>query len=494
MDSFKENGNFNIDNILRIFLNLNILFGCSYINNTWYLSYNSNKQRGKNQLEELLKKYLYKDIIKYKELYNMLGNHINIRIVHSGDYHCAIADVIDVFYKISSRLIFIKNSEVTKLVKSFNSYSTENILNKISYILNKEINQCDFFINNINLFGPTEMVTLNSICNHIEQENKFRNSQEMLKIITNYKNSIESVKQGIGSVSEIFNRQINFEELFNCFNYDELCLMLAISMLTHCTNVYLEKNYVNNNEFNSLMYSIKYYIECVDIYRKKYPGYNPSVIIDKEKKREKRYFYEDLKNNFESILEAIPDYKINPFNDIKFDEELPWEIISPGHRIEILDEERNISKKTTTKEKEEKKLRVIEGYNYLISIKPIRIFKGKDKFYGYMGFEFSNDIVVFEKIYNEDKSIAVENATYIMNKNNFKELCKLNKSQILWLLKKSKRGIRRLYHTKDMKGWKNRIKQFVQGNDYTIEAYDYIDELISLSNVQLKKDNKKRVK
>ena len=77
-----------------------------------------------------------------------------------------------------------------------------------------------------------------------------------------------------------------------------------------------------------------------------------------------------------------------------------------------------------------------------------------------------------------------------MNRNNFRRLSQFNKSQIMFILKQSKIGIKRLYHTEDMKSWKSSVDMLINNKDYTPSDYSYIDELIKLKQIEKSKIKK----
>jgi hypothetical protein len=107
---------------------------------------------------------------------------------------------------------------------------------------------------------------------------------------------------------------------------------------------------------------------------------------------------------------------------------------------------------------------------------------GINKFEGYIGYIYSNGVVLFEKFYENEKTgrIAKNSATYVMNIYNFLELSKLSRSEIIKSLKDgSITDVYRIFHSENMEKWKQDVSRAITGSDYSNVDLEYITNLIN---------------
>lgn len=95
---------------------------------------------------------------------------------------------------------------------------------------------------------------------------------------------------------------------------------------------------------------------------------------------------------------------------------------------------------------------------------------GKNSFEGYVGFLYPNNLVIFERFYRVSKRNpnhkvpAMNEAIYVMNSDNFAELSKLTKSEIISYIKDfGNKDIMRIYHRGN---WKNRVSKLICASNY----------------------------
>ena len=115
--------------------------------------------------------------------------------------------------------------------------------------------------------------------------------------------------------------------------------------------------------------------------------------------------------------------------------------------------------------------------------------EGINQFEGYLGYIYPNNLVIFERFYKDliHFELANNHATYIMNLNNFIEMSKLSKLEIMQYIKDGNTDVVRKYHTSS---WKNKITAVIEGKGYDIDTIQTIDELIQ--NHQLEKRGAKK--
>ena len=111
---------------------------------------------------------------------------------------------------------------------------------------------------------------------------------------------------------------------------------------------------------------------------------------------------------------------------------------------------------------------------------------GKDNFEGYVGYIYENGTVIFEKFYKNKNTVepAKSNATYVMTFNNFVQMSKLTKTDIMEYIKLGGTDVKRIYHTLT---WCDRIMQIINGKTYDEKAMDKIDRLINEGQITKRK-------
>ena len=108
---------------------------------------------------------------------------------------------------------------------------------------------------------------------------------------------------------------------------------------------------------------------------------------------------------------------------------------------------------------------------------------GKNNFEGYIGFLYPNNLVIFERFYrvskrnSNHKVPAINEAIYVMNSDNFAELSKLTKSEIISYIKDfGNKDIMRIYHRGN---WKDRINMLIHASNYDENDLTMIESLTS---------------
>lgn len=453
---------FKLENSIRILSEFNIVVGGYYLGEDNYFKYNFSNGKQKQKYDKFLSKNYNSYFKQYRELKGYYENPV-IRLVYQDNTLSIIFDYVSFMVEIINDLNLITDDE------------------KKEYLFRSAIYDPEEFANNIRYFLNTESSRYRSIL-AFEQENIIPvGVPGKGGLVSEYEKKINNIRAMVKNTLPCFMELIDVREFLDCFDYDKLCLIVGRSLLLE-----EEGAYQYQGKLCKQLHVLSHYINCVEKYSKENNiNYNPKIVIDK---KGTTYNFNDLKREYNELVKNDPTYSEDFFEDILADEAFPWEILSSGNKIIDDDKrEQNISQNKNSQNSvkqeevyEARKTRVIEGFNYLINLDPERTFKGLGKFEGYIGFEYKNGIVVFEKVYDDLGNISLHNATYVMNKYNFKRLSKFSKSQIMFILKQSKKGIKRIYHTENMKSWKSSIDMLINNSDYTPEDYDYIDELIAL--------------
>lgn len=163
---------------------------------------------------------------------------------------------------------------------------------------------------------------------------------------------------------------------------------------------------------------------------------------------------------------------------------LDWEIIPNGHK-EYEKSNKNKYQKISTmgdlkaskEEINKQKERLLqEKVMFFTSTCPIIKIKGTNKMDGYYGYIYANGKVIFEK-FNSNKSEAI----YVMRIDNFKELSKYTKSQLIsYINTNDNPNIKRIYHSKN---WKEKVVKEINKKETNINELEKLkkarEELVS---------------
>ena len=138
---------------------------------------------------------------------------------------------------------------------------------------------------------------------------------------------------------------------------------------------------------------------------------------------------------------------------------------------------------------QEKIRRMIISKSYLENSSYLFRLEGINEFEGYQGYLYPNGTVIFEKYYDniKTKKVASGSATYVMKLDNFVEVSKLTKTEIISKINNGEiEGVRRIFNREDMERWKADVERAITGSDYTVQVEQYIDELITTKEVSKK--------
>ena len=321
-----------------------------------------------------------------------------------------------------------------------------------------------------------------------------------------YINTINNDLEFIESLNDIKPYDFDVTDFYECFDVDKLCLVYGKIILSK-----LKTYDKDNDDLFPLFPQLYNYIHFVD--ELKIDNYNPKIVINEKQKNGKykkiNYTFKDFRKQVEDYLKKRKDisfkyvsvfdpvlddeHKDNTMEELskeavkfRYGEELviskDWEFIRKGEieKDTTLRKHNNESKVLNEKQIDIKsRIDVFQKTEYVCKI------VGTNKFTGYVGYIYPNGLVAFEKFYEEDGTYSNKNnATYIMTIENFKDFTKLSKPEIIEYIKKTDNpSIDRKYHNKN---WEHNIRKIVEGDYYSKDKMEMIDNLIKQVNLTKK--------
>ena len=512
-DSFDINELFNPN----MFYTGEVLLG-SLNSNYDIMLMNSRTKKGNNKYYEFLEKYYYEPLARILDsvsLAHTIPPIISLCHRESGKRTTTFSFLSYVYGKISGSLA--PNEYYEKLENLGLEYTQSDLNLFLEDLLRNERKK--YF--NVKSNGPKSIYykdIVNLYVMYLNSGQKISFNDFIDFTISGYRKSIRATKDYL----DFFNQDINTEELVACFDYDKFCLVVARSVLDGCIAVEESSNLVHN----PVIYVSKY-LEGVEKMRSKNPNYNCTIrTVDIKTGQPKFYNIDDIIEEYQALLSRHPEFRryhiskdriyelLRMYN---YDEEFianfdiqskdaqlvmdilqkiednrsllaSWDIIPKGKKETT--ESISIPKDFTMPLDEQEKIRrMLISKNYLENSSYLFSLEGINEFEGYQGYLYPNGTVVFEKYYDnvKTKKIASGSATYIMKLDNFVEVSKLSKTEIISKINKGEiKGVRRIFHREDMERWKSEVTQAITGSDYTVQVEEYIDELIDTREVSKK--------
>lgn len=311
---------------------------------------------------------------------------------------------------------------------------------------------------------------------------------------------------------EVNDSKFDKDKFSECFEKDKLILCLCKCIVDSCKETVKRENVFHNCmiEVVQLIHNVK---------ELGLEGTFNSVIkyYDESKGKIVIYSFEDLRKEVAQMLSEHPEFEIASVsmedvisNDLMYNEaatrefsntiidgrkrqalQSNWEFIKPGTR-----EEQEASIKTDFDVQMQKRDVSVSGEekNLYLELMRKRLFfektgyieyiLGINNFAGYVGYIYSNGLVIFEKLYEDESRmtpVKEANATYVMNIDNFVMLSNLTKTEIIKCIKNTANpDIRRVYHSKT---WEQRLLRIIDGSSYN-NVEEKIDILIQTGKVR----------
>ena len=467
----------------------------------------SKKQNGKNLVEEYYEKKFYSQI---RTILNKMKftNNPRLFVVSdlAGNYGRELKMSIELFIiefahiLTGSSIEFSGNDETIKdeAVQFFRNYRKQ-----LSEIQNGNINSEN---ESINLHLKTDY-QLNEEHRKKVMGRDYRpiSYQRYLEVKKDY---ITNFIVGLRYLVPMFDKPIKLEELQECLDLEKFYLAMA-KQLIDVTHTTLKSD---NAVHNSFVY-VEKYIMAVKALREK-GTYSVSINTISLDGRNIKYSVDDAVREYNEIKVAHPEFSVYHFEadgrdyrdmdtvrdfTSEMEEyieskklEASWNFIRNGKKeITPVDEDTVIrlkNKKTDKKKvtREEKLQAITDRMGFLDHTNYVYKMTGKDQFEGYIGYIYSNGVVVFEKFYKsiDNHEPSTSNATYVMNFNNFVQMSKLTKTDIMAYIKNGGTDVRRVYHTNK---WVDKMIAIITGKTYDEKAMEKIDRLISEGKISKKK-------
>ncbi len=331
-----------------------------------------------------------------------------------------------------------------------------------------------------------------------EEQNKFYKTNISFKEFLNNMEIIYSdLFKGLMSLSDFFEKEILYEELYKCFDPDTFYLLFA--------KIIYEFNLICDKEKNVLYSNCAYLFHYKDAVKeivkdnKKYAPILKDFITPNKNKLHNFNRYE-MVQEIDELLKKHPEvrkinltgingeeYKnidlINKLAEIlENDVSVNWQFLPKGSSIEKrIDNKESSFKISNPLEEEQLVKEVNQRIDFMMESgfvgTPI---EGSNSFTGYYAFIYSNGIVILEKFWQNDKlKPARENATYVMNIDNFIEMSKMTKTSLISYMQLIKNSnIKRIFHD-NFANWHNAIlKEINSRTKYNInDAVSFIDKL-----------------
>lgn len=310
----------------------------------------------------------------------------------------------------------------------------------------------------------------------------------------------------------VANNEFDKDKFVECFDKDKMILMLCKCIVDSCKATAETEKLFHNCivEVIQLIHNVKE-IGLED-------EFNPVIkYFNEETGKLGIYSFADLKKEVAQMLSEHPEFEIATItmddvvkNDLLRNEEATkefsktvldgrkrqalqsnWEFIKPGEREEgddslKTDFDAQMKRRAVTVSGEEKDfyLELMRKRLFFEKTGYMEYIVGINSFAGYVGYIYSNGLVIFEKMYEDESRMSPvreANATYVMNVNNFVELSALSKSEIIKYIKNTANpDIRRVYHSKN---WEQRLLRIIEGTSYDA-VEEKIDTLIETGKVR----------
>lgn len=317
-------------------------------------------------------------------------------------------------------------------------------------------------------------------------------------IRNNYNLTID-FQNGLLQLGNFFDKKIDFEKFVACFDYDKFYLLMTKIVLEVCYEREKGTGYIDN--CYPYLYRYKRAMDKVVEENKKY---DPRIFYKTSKgQKNPRYSRWQFMEEFKILMERHPEAKvivlpelaegeIDKYKDINlikkivaiYGEEtsVNWKFLPQGETIKKSEFTRRKEPGSSKVDKD----KLIDEVNMRIDImeksgylgRPI---KGLDTFSGYYAFVYSNGKVILEKFWENEETLnpAVGCATYVMTIDNFIEMSKISKLNLIEYMKTlPESGIKRIFHT-SVNNWQRCLNDEINGTYRLEDAIAFIESLKS---------------
>ena len=341
--------------------------------------------------------------------------------------------------------------------------------------------------------------------NLIELNNIFNDKSTNLFIRLNKRKKWIDINQDLYP-NYNFDKEVEYASNFTIKTFIERIIKIIEILLKNKTEIlnYLENTKVNirglteqDEEKLNLFIAVKFLEELEEVndeYKQRFLYYITNYFNELENRKKsnlsiislgKKVTSKNLYEKYQRVLVNNPNlmtlnFKEDEFTNMTKDEveeflieflkelEANWELLPNDNEKVDKILINTIIKKTkgiTEKERLIKEKRLIELYtekkHFYDKTDPFYRVKGKNTFDGYIGFIYSNGLVILDKFYNnaEAGKLADGEAIYVMNMNEFYELSRYSKSTLI-----ENKLCRRIIHKGN---WQERLKKVIESSKKT---------------------------
>lgn len=298
---------------------------------------------------------------------------------------------------------------------------------------------------------------------------------------------------GMLRLGDFFDRNIDFNKLYTLFDADTFSLLFA--KIIYEFNLKIENVY--NRLDNSYGY-LCYYQMMIDKLIEDDKKYDPKIKYEYDNGKRMRYSRRNFTSEFNELMSRhkeaksfkLPELDNNKdkYKDITLmekltllyaeDAQLNWEFLPEGKQIKKASLKNNISSTSKNKEKSidelNMRINILENSGFIG--RPIQ---GLNKFQGFYAFIYPNGKVILEKFWEniDNETPAYNTATYVMNIDNFIEMSKVSRIDLIGFIKEHPEcGIKRIFHT-TVNNWQRNLFNEINGTYRLEDAIEFINGL-----------------
>jgi len=308
---------------------------------------------------------------------------------------------------------------------------------------------------------------------------------------------INDIKRGILNLGDFFDRPIDYNELFKCFNPDVFYLLCARTLIDD-NREFEEKTGKITTSFNYLALYHKA-CKCTLLSNKKY---DPEITFvdtrDKITKVSRRQVQDEIENmrsrhpNTKSI--KLPTTSNGKYKDIDLinkiigiyssKTQVNWELLPKGQRIEkanVISIKPKVKCDTSEKDIETLIQETNERISFLEESGYMMIIKGLHSFTDYYAYIYPTGKVILEAFWKKGDTSKpqIECATFVMDIDNFIEMSKHSKTTLIDYIRLFPEiDIERFYHT-SLDSWKDKVSRAINGNLRLEDTINFIEGLNS---------------
>ncbi len=311
-------------------------------------------------------------------------------------------------------------------------------------------------------------------------------------------------ESGILKLGSFYRKELDYQKLASCFDPDEFYLLFA--------KIIYEYNLIREKESGYLDNSYSFLATYRDILNEiiaTNKRYNPQILYTLPSGKKIRYNRWDFQKEYAELIGRHPEAKRfklpileegdERYKDIELMAKLSqiytddvfvnWEFLPKGTVIKkTSSDSRVVSKESIDKDalRAEVNKRITFLENSGIIGTPI---KGKNTFNGYYAFVYSNGKVILEKFWENEETMnpATKAATYVMTIENFVEMSKLPKPNLIEFMQTLPNiDMKRIFHTSYAFWERCLCNEIALETKYHLE--DAIEFINSLKNGELKNE------